>query len=805
MRSVSASRWTLFSVSLLALASGCVPGGDIEQAESDEEEQHELDGGLLPDIIVRESDLHTNYIDTWSEPGHKLLRLSNGTANVGAGKLYLYGVFPANPDGTQTVMQRIFNAAGEYEDRVAGSFTYHPGHSHIHFDNWGAYRIRQVLPGDGVGPVLAEGGKTSFCIVDLDVYSTSTPGYNPAGEFHGCGADKQGLSVGWADVYGAGLTGQSIDVTNVPDGVYWLESEVDPGNKVLELDETNNITRIKVTLGAPPLGPDSFEPNNDATVVSQQPAGALNSSNLGPVNPSRTVNNLSIHDASDVDVFRFYINDTGTAADSVSIHHTAESGDLDLELYTAQGILVGTSDGAGVDDERISLEGRPKGYYTALVRGKAGATNAAYSLTVDPPQNGAPSITITNPPTGNTNVVHALETYSTTWTVTDPENDPTWVTIWLNKTPSLDGNQVFLETSKFTPGEQGFHVINSSYVTEGTYWVYAEVTDGGTTVGQWSPGTISFIANPVCAHPLCTQGAKLNAAVCDPCAAQICATDPFCCNTQWDALCVNEVASICQDTCPSVATPSASVVARGGKLVLTGAGLDGATSVTIGGVVQPLVVDSATQITIPAIADGTPTGAQSVLVTGPLGTAAPISVTVMDLVINEMDTDTPSTDTKEFVEISTGIPNASLDGYSLVFFNGANDKSYAAISLDGLVSNEQGLVVVGNAGVVPAPARTWADNLMQNGADAVAIVQGPVASYPNNTPIAAAGLIDLLVYDTTDPDDAGLLAFTADGVQVNEMSTTKSIKRCGPGRKLGAKYVAATSPSPGSPNGVTCN
>ena len=39
------------------------------------------------------------------------------------------------------------------------------------------------------------------------------------------------------------------------------------------------------------------------------------------------------------------------------------------------------------------------------------------------------------------------------------------------------------------------------------------------------------------------------------------------------------------------------------------------------------------------------------------------------LVINELDSDNPSIDTQEFVEIKSQTPNFSTDGYVLVFFN----------------------------------------------------------------------------------------------------------------------------------------
>ena len=40
------------------------------------------------------------------------------------------------------------------------------------------------------------------------------------------------------------------------------------------------------------------------------------------------------------------------------------------------------------------------------------------------------------------------------------------------------------------------------------------------------------------------------------------------------------------------------------------------------------------------------------------------------IVINELDSDTNSTDVKEFIELKSNVPNFILDGYVIVFFNG---------------------------------------------------------------------------------------------------------------------------------------
>jgi hypothetical protein len=52
-----------------------------------------------------------------------------------------------------------------------------------------------------------------------------------------------------------------------------------------------------------------------------------------------------------------------------------------------------------------------------------------------------------------------------------------------------------------------------------------------------------------CKHAICDSGAKLKSS-CNACAKEICAKDAYCCNTLWDSICVSQVSSICGETCP---------------------------------------------------------------------------------------------------------------------------------------------------------------------------------------------------------------------------------------------------------------
>jgi len=174
------------------------------------------------------------------------------------------------------------------------------------------------------------------------------------------------------------------------------------------------------------------------------------------------------------------------------------------------------------------------------------------------------------------------------------------------------------------------------------------------------------------------------------------------------------------------------------------------------------------------------------------------------LVINELDSDTPGLDTKEFVELRSAVPKFSLDGYVIVFFNcnpNINNASYLAIDLDGYTTDINGLFLIGNPGVEPFPQYIIPDNTLQNGQDAAAIYLADTSDFPLGTlPFVDERLVDVLVYGTNDPEATSALnvfrAFNPDLQQINEGggNNTNSIQR-----KNDGSYIAGP-PNPGSLN-----
>ncbi len=66
------------------------------------------------------------------------------------------------------------------------------------------------------------------------------------------------------------------------------------------------------------------------------------------------------------------------------------------------------------------------------------------------------------------------------------------------------------------------------------------------------------------------------------------------------------------------------------------------------------------------------------------------------LLINELDSDTPGSDNREFIELfDGGVGNSALDDYVVVLYNGNSDTSYAALNLDGYTTDAAGLFRAG--------------------------------------------------------------------------------------------------------------
>ena len=176
--------------------------------------------------------------------GRTYLRFSTTTTNGGAGPLEIIGGATDQATGKQQVHQRVYNSDGTYAQYFAGSFEWHETHGHMHFNDFAIYTLDAV---NAPGASQRTSAKTTFCIID----TTRTKGFKngprrPA--YTTCGAAVQGMSVGWGDTYGSTLPGQAVDVTGLPDGDYTLAIEVDPKGRIIETNESDNASIVRLRL-----------------------------------------------------------------------------------------------------------------------------------------------------------------------------------------------------------------------------------------------------------------------------------------------------------------------------------------------------------------------------------------------------------------------------------------------------------------------------------------------------------------------------------------------------------------------------
>lgn len=272
---------------------------------------------LLPDITASWKGISNN---GWTEypqvnagtsqngqgPDNGRLRVTGSTPNIGHGSFTVRGV-DANgkraflcgsdtifnvaatgdftcPNGIinpkQLLNQRIYKKDStqmSYVDRWTGSMAYHPSHGHNHVNDWAVMTLRIPTsdPNPLSWPIVGEGAKIGFCLMDYGQCGTSTgstyyghcrdentvynqgttlqnvdfPNWNLGGGSYNCSVTEQGISSGWTDVYGKHLDGMWVNLPeNTCNGDYYIVMEVDKNNYFQEEREDNNFTAVPVTL-----------------------------------------------------------------------------------------------------------------------------------------------------------------------------------------------------------------------------------------------------------------------------------------------------------------------------------------------------------------------------------------------------------------------------------------------------------------------------------------------------------------------------------------------------------------------------
>ncbi|MCU1498008.1 MAG: protein-lysine 6-oxidase [Acidimicrobiales bacterium] len=179
--------------------------------------------------------------------GRNVLRFTSTLGNTGPGRLSVEGFRKLGTDRMEAYQVFTDDDGHAVGKRRVGELEYHdaPGHHHWHFLQFAQHQIV-----DAANHVKADSSKQSWCLLPTDPVDLTVPGadwtLDSWGEFGTqCGGKaalwvRQVLQAGWGDTYTSDLSGQSFDVTDLPNGTYSLRSTMNPSGLLTERSTANN-------------------------------------------------------------------------------------------------------------------------------------------------------------------------------------------------------------------------------------------------------------------------------------------------------------------------------------------------------------------------------------------------------------------------------------------------------------------------------------------------------------------------------------------------------------------------------------
>jgi hypothetical protein len=191
-------------------------------------------------------------------PGKDYLAFSANVWNAGPAPLVVDGFRKPGAD-LMDAYQYFYDAKGKQVGYApTGTMEWDPrgGHEHWHFTDFASYRL---LSADQTKEVRS--GKEAFCLANTDAidYTVKNANWHPDNTdlSTACGSQdaisvREVLDVGSGDTYTQYRPGQSFDITDLPNGTYYIQVIANPENRLQETDKKNNIALRKVVLGGTP-------------------------------------------------------------------------------------------------------------------------------------------------------------------------------------------------------------------------------------------------------------------------------------------------------------------------------------------------------------------------------------------------------------------------------------------------------------------------------------------------------------------------------------------------------------------------
>lgn len=204
----------------------------------------------LPDLQT----VVPSHLNLVNQQQREILRFSNAIANTGAGPLELHPL-SQDPRVLNDAQQNVYNqktaaaAAGlsVCHRHLTGAFFFHPEHNHWHLNDVALFEVRHAADngkGGRWGAVFGDSVKQTFCLIDWVPINDAKPGSRVYGSCFG----DQGISVDWVDQYHHSTEFQDVEITDAPEGIYYLVSRVNAAEIFLESNYANNVAWVSFEL-----------------------------------------------------------------------------------------------------------------------------------------------------------------------------------------------------------------------------------------------------------------------------------------------------------------------------------------------------------------------------------------------------------------------------------------------------------------------------------------------------------------------------------------------------------------------------
>ena len=186
------------------------------------------------------------------------LQFSANVWNAGPSPLVVDG-FRRSGQDLMDAYQYFYDARGkEVGHAPTGTMEWdaRDGHEHWHFTDFARYSLLNANQQQAV-----RSQKEAFCLAATDAIDYTVPNANwkpfntdlhTACGDHGSLSVREVLDVGSGDTYTQSLPGQSFDITNLPNGTYYVQVVANPEHRLYESNLSNNVSLRQVILGGKP-------------------------------------------------------------------------------------------------------------------------------------------------------------------------------------------------------------------------------------------------------------------------------------------------------------------------------------------------------------------------------------------------------------------------------------------------------------------------------------------------------------------------------------------------------------------------